>query len=86
MFKAWFASALTIVAATFYGVIGLFPNMFPSNIDPSFSLTAHNAASSDLTLKIMLVVVILFVPIVLVYQVWAYNLFKGKVKPEDLVY
>jgi len=86
LFKAWFASALTIVAATFYGVIGLFPNMFPSNIDPSYSLTAHNAASSALTLKIMLVVVILFVPIVLIYQIWAYHLFKGKVKPEDMVY
>jgi cytochrome d ubiquinol oxidase subunit II len=86
LFKAWFASALTIVAATFYGVIGLFPNMFPSNIDPEYSLTAYNAASSDLTLKIMLVVVILFVPIVLIYQAWAYNLFKGKVKPEDMVY
>jgi len=86
LFKAWFASALTIVAATFYGVIGLFPNLFPSNMDPSFSLTAHNAASSDLTLKIMLVVVILFVPVVLVYQAWAYNLFKGKVKPGDMVY
>jgi cytochrome d ubiquinol oxidase subunit II len=86
LFRAWFASALTIAAAVFYGVIGLFPNMFPSNIDPSYSLTAHNAASSALTLKIMLVVVILFVPIVLVYQAWAYNLFKGKVKQEDLVY
>ena len=86
LFKAWFASALTIVAATFYGVIGLFPNLFPSNIDPAFSLTAHNASSSALTLKIMLVVVILFVPIVLVYQTWAFNLFKGKVKQEDLHY
>ena len=86
LFKAWFASALTIVAATFFGVIGLFPNMFPSTIDPSYSLTAHNAASSDLTLKIMLVVVILFIPLVLAYQAWAYNLFKGKVKPEDMVY
>jgi len=86
LFKAWFASALTIVAATFYGVIGLFPNMFPSNIDPSYSLTAHNAASSALTLKIMLVVVILFVPIVLIYQVWAYYLFKGKVTREDMFY
>ena len=86
LFKAWFASALTIVAATFYGVIGLFPNMFPSNIDPGYSLTAHNAASSALTLKIMLVVVILFVPIVLIYQVWVYNLFKGKVTREDMLY
>ena len=85
-FKAWFASALTIVAATFYGIIGLFPNMFPSNIDPSYSLTAHNSASSALTLKIMLVVVILFIPIVLFYQAWSFNLFRGKVKREDLVY
>lgn len=86
LFKAWFASALTIVAATFYGVIGLFPNMFPSNIDPGYSLTAHNSASSPMTLKIMLVVVILFVPLVLIYQAWSYNLFKGKVKQEDLHY
>ena len=86
LFKAWFASALTIVAATFYGVVGLFPNMFPSNIDPSFSLTAHNSASSALTLKIMLVVVILFIPLVLTYQTWAYIMFKDKIKPEDLHY
>jgi cytochrome d ubiquinol oxidase subunit II len=85
-FKAWAASAVTIVGATFYGVIGLFPNMFPSSIDPAFSLTAHNAASTPLTLKIMLVVVIIFVPIVLAYQAWAYSLFKGKVTAEDLMY
>jgi cytochrome d ubiquinol oxidase subunit II len=85
-FKAWFASALTIVGATFYGVIGLFPNMFPSSLNPAWNLTAHNAASSQLTLTIMLVVVIIFVPIVLAYQAWAYNLFKTKVTAEDLAY
>jgi cytochrome d ubiquinol oxidase subunit II len=85
-FKAWFSSALTIVGATFYGVIGLFPNMFPSNIDSAYSLTAHNSASSPLTLKIMLVVVILFVPIVLAYQIWTYHLFRGKVTEEDILY
>jgi len=86
LFKAWFSSALTIVAATFYGVIGLYPNMFPSNIDAAYSLTAHNSASSDLTLKIMLVVVIMFVPVVLLYQAWTYHLFKGKVKQDDMAY
>jgi cytochrome d ubiquinol oxidase subunit II len=85
-FKAWFASALTIVGATFFGVIGLYPNMFPSSINPRFSLTAHNASSSPLTLKIMLIVVIIFIPIVIGYQIWAYNLFKGKVTKEDLTY
>jgi cytochrome d ubiquinol oxidase subunit II len=85
-FKAWFSSALTIVGATFYGVIGLFPNMFPSSIDAAYSLTAHNSASSPLTLKIMLVVVIIFVPIVLAYQIWTYHLFKGKITEEDMDY
>ena len=77
LWKAWFSSALTIIGATFFGIIGLYPNMFPSNLNPAYSLTAHNASSSPLTLKIMLTVALIFVPIVLVYQIWAYVLFKG---------
>jgi len=85
-FKAWFASALTIVGATFFGVIGLFPNLFPSSMDAAFNLTARNASSSPLTLKIMLVVAIIFVPIVIAYQAWSYNLFKHRVAPADLAH
>jgi len=85
-FKAWISSALTIVGTTFYGIIGLYPKMLPSNIDAAFSLTAHSSASSPQTLKIMLAVVILFVPIVLAYQIWAYFLFKGNVTEENMVY
>jgi len=83
-FKAWFASALTIVGSTFFGVIGLYPNLFPSSIDARFSLSAHNASSSPLTLKIMLAVVILFIPVVIGYQIWTYNLFEGKVTNPDI--
>jgi len=83
-FKAWFSSALTIVGATFFGVIGLFPNLFPSSLDPAYSLTAHNASSSPLTLKIMLIVVILFIPVVIGYQIWTYTLFKDKITGQDL--
>lgn len=84
--KAWFSSALTIVGFTFFGIIGLFPSMFPSTLNPEYTLTAHNASSSPLTLKIMLIVVILFVPIIVGYQIWAHHLFKGKVTKEDLAY
>jgi cytochrome d ubiquinol oxidase subunit II len=83
--KAWISSAVTIVFCTFFGVIGLFPDLFPSSIDPEYSLSAFNASSSPLTLKIMLVVVILFIPIVIVYQTWTYLLFKDKVTKEDLL-
>lgn len=85
-FKAWAMSALGIVATTFFGIIGLFPNLFPSSMDAAYSLTAMNASSSTLTLVIMLGVVVVFVPIVLAYQVWAYYLFHFKVKKEEFVY
>ncbi len=85
-FKAWLSSGLTIIGATFFGVIGLFPNLFPSSLNPKYSLSAYNASSSPLTLKIMLIVVIIFVPMVLAYQIWTYNLFKDKVTDEDFMY
>ena len=86
IFKAWVASAVTIIGCTFFGVVGLFPNLFPSSIDPAYSLTAHNASSSPLTLKIMLFVALFFVPLVLAYQIWSYQLFKDKIRTEDMMY
>ena len=83
-FKAWIASALTIVLCTFFGVVGLFPNLFPSSVSPEYSLTAFNASSSPLTLTIMLVVVLIFVPIVVAYQVWTYRLFTDKISESEL--
>lgn len=84
--KAWFASCTTIVGATLFGVVGLYPNLIPSTLDPAYSLTIYNSASSQLTLRIMLVVAVIFVPIVIAYQSWVYNLFKHKVTQDDLSY
>jgi cytochrome d ubiquinol oxidase subunit II len=81
---AWAASALTIVTVTFFGVIGLFPDLFPSRHAPEASLSAFNSASTPKTLTIMLVVVLLFVPVVIAYQAWAYRLFRHKVTPATL--
>ncbi|SLM28150.1 CydB2 [Desulfamplus magnetovallimortis] len=85
-FKAWVASALTIVSCTFFGVTGLFPRLFPSLIDAQYSLTAFNASSSPMTLKIMLVVVVVFIPIVIGYQMWTYRLFKGRLTEDEMEY
>ena len=84
--KAWFSSSLFIVMATFWGVAGLFPRMIPSTINPEYSLTIYNSSSSPLTLKVMFVVALIFVPIVIGYQIWVYNLFKGKVTDKELSY
>ncbi len=82
--KSFFASCLTILMVTFTGVIGLYPNLIPSSIDPNHSLTIFNSSSSVYTLKIMTVVALLFVPIVIAYQVWTYRVFRQKTSPVDI--
>ncbi len=84
--KAWVSSCVTIVGVTFFGIAGLYPNMIPSTLDPTFSLTIYNSSSSPLTLKIMLGVALFFVPLVIAYQAWSYRLFSHKITEEDLAY
>ncbi len=73
--RAWAFSGVAIACATLFGVVGMYPAMIPSSLDAAYSLTIHNSASSALTLKIMLAVALVFVPMVIIYQTWAYRLF-----------
>jgi len=77
--KAWFASSALILGTVLFGVAGLFPNLLPSSLDPQASLTAFNSASSPLTLKIMLGVVLCFLPVVIGYQLWVFLTFRDTV-------
>ena len=67
-------------------MIGLYPDMLPSSLDPLYSVTVAGAASSNLTLTIMLVLALIFVPVVIAYQVWVNHMFRGKVTEKDLHY
>lgn len=69
--KAWAAAALTVAAVLSTGFAGMYPSLLPTRTGPG--LTAFNASSSPLTLKIMLVVALTFVPIVIVYQTLAWR-------------
>ncbi len=82
--KAFYSSCLTIVLVVFTGVIGLYPNLIPSSIDPNYSLTAFNSSSSVYTLKIMTVVALIFVPIVIGYQIFVYRIFREKTTSLDV--
>ncbi|WP_333652539.1 cytochrome d ubiquinol oxidase subunit II [Dissulfurispira sp.] len=83
--KAFYSSCLTIVMVTFTGVIGLYPNLIPSSIDPKYSLTIFNSSSSVYTLKIMTVVALLFVPVVIAYQIWIYRVFRHKLTVDSVL-
>ncbi|WP_295707902.1 cytochrome d ubiquinol oxidase subunit II [uncultured Brevundimonas sp.] len=58
--------------------LSMFPFILPSSIEPQSSLTAWNASSSHVTLFIMLVVTIIFLPLILLYTSWVYKVLWGR--------
>ena len=69
-----------------YG-IGTFPNLLRAINDPhGLSLTIFNAASSDKTLEILLIISAIGVPMVLAYTFMIYWIFHGKVKLDSTSY
>ncbi|WP_336960069.1 cytochrome d ubiquinol oxidase subunit II [Sphingobium aquiterrae] len=64
--------------------LSMFPFILPSSIDPASSLTVWNASSSHVTLFIMLLVTLIFLPIVLLYTAWVYKVLFGRVTLKDV--
>jgi cytochrome bd ubiquinol oxidase subunit II len=75
---AFLSSCALIVLVVATGLVGLFPNLIPSNLDPSASLTIFNSSSGPYTLRLMTIVAAIFVPIVIVYQILVYRFFGAK--------
>jgi cytochrome d ubiquinol oxidase subunit II len=75
---AFVASCAAIVLVVATALVGLFPNLLPSSIDPASSLTAYNASSGPYTLTVMAIVALIFVPLVIVYQFLVYRFFRAK--------
>lgn len=76
---AWVCSALAIAGIIATVGVSMFPFILPSTIDPSMSLMVWDASSSKLTLFIMLVATIIFLPIILLYTSWVYYIMRGKI-------
>jgi cytochrome d ubiquinol oxidase subunit II len=62
----------------------MFPFILPSSIDPDSSLTVWDSSSSHVTLFIMLVAAVFFMPIILAYTAWVYKVLWGKVTEEQI--
>jgi cytochrome d ubiquinol oxidase subunit II len=81
--QAFASSALCI--AGLVGLLGLaqFPNLVSAKNDPRHSLTIVNAASSQGTLKTMLIVACIGMPFVVAYTGVVYWTFRGKARHTD---
>ncbi len=85
-FRAFLSSCAAMVALLALFGIGMYPNLILSTPDVANSLNIYNAASSDKTLGIMLVIAILGMPLVIAYTISIYWIFRGKVKLDSTSY
>jgi len=85
-FLAFISSAAAIASLLALFSIGIFPNIVLSNPNPEYSLNIYNAASSEKTLTIMLIIAAIGFPFVLAYTISIYWIFRGKVKLTNMSY
>ena len=83
---AFLSSCGAIITLMALFALNIFPNMVYCPQHPENSLTIYNAASSDKTLGIMLVIACIGVPAVIAYTVCIYWIFRGKVKLDRVSY
>jgi len=79
-------SGLSVAGIVLSVGASMFPFIVPSSIDLRSSLLVWDASSSHLTLFIMLVCSVVFVPLILAYTAWVYRVMWGKVRPRDITH
>ena len=81
---AFVASAIGIFGVISTAGVSMFPFLMPSDIMPQASLTVWDATSSQLTLFVMLLATLIFLPIVLAYTGFAFRVMRGPVTAKQI--
>ncbi len=81
---AFVCSGLGILGIIATAGVSLFPFLMPSDIAPGASLTVWDASSSRLTLFVMLVCTLVFLPIVLIYTAIVFRVLRGAVTTQHV--
>lgn len=82
---AFVSSALSVASIIATVGVTMFPFILPSSSNPAQSLIVWDSSSSHLTLFIMLVATVIFLPIVLLYTAWVYRVLRGKVTEKTVL-
>ena len=81
---AFVTSAVGIFGIIATAGVSMFPFLMPSDIMPAASLTVWDATSSQLTLFVMLLATLVFLPIVLAYTGFVFRVLKGAVTAKQI--
>lgn len=79
---AFIFSSVSLFGIILTPLVSMFPFIMPSSTKLNAGLTMWDCTSSQLTLEIMLVVTLIFLPLVLIYTGWAYRVMSGKLNAE----
>jgi cytochrome d ubiquinol oxidase subunit II len=83
---AFIFNAITTVLSVICIFAALFPNVLVSSISPANNLTIFNASSNLHSLVIITIVAVILLPIILIYQVWCYIIFRHRLTGEKIEY
>jgi cytochrome bd ubiquinol oxidase subunit II len=83
---AFISSAVTIALLLMMVAVEVFPYLLYASNDINNSITIHNAAASQKTMKILLVIALIGTPLVAMYTAFVFWTFKGKVKLDETSY
>lgn len=81
---AFITSSLAVLGVIAASGLTMYPFIMPSSSEPGSSLMVWDASSSQLTLFIMLVATVIFMPLILAYTAWAFRILRGKVTAGDV--
>lgn len=83
--EGWgFACTSAAIAFTVLGFFGsLHPNLMVSSTSPQFNITLADS-SGAYTLTLMTIVAVVMVPVVVLYQAWAYRVFRKRISAAEL--
>ena len=82
---AFAATTVTVASCIATIFVGLYPNVMVSSTNPAYNLTVRNTASPSYSLTAMTVIVVIFLPLVLAYQVWSYYVFRRRVSRDQFI-
>lgn len=77
-------NGLAIIGVIMTVGAAMFPFILPSSLHTLSSLTVWDASASHLTLFIMLIAVVIFMPIILLYTRWVYKVLAGPITEESI--
>ena len=87
--KYWlaFVTSATLTSLLLVTIaIGLYPNILISSVDSAYSLTIANSTASQKSLGIILTFVLIGAPLVLIYTLFLFKTFRGKVVLDETSY